>query len=233
MDKGLEQSFDCSPYISPKKIYEWSISTSKDAQISRPFVLSCSVVYDSIDCSPPDSSVQGISQARILEQVAISHSRGSSWPRDRTWVFASPALLFRPSVSLLPPGLQHTRLPCPSSSPRACSKSCPLSQWCHPTISSSVISFSSCLQSFPGSGSFPMSQLFASGGQSIGALVSASVLPFQGWFLSGLTGLVSLHWQADSLPLWHSGNSTQLLPSSHPRISCDHRLIPPLWGWKS
>ena len=60
MDKGLEQSFDCSPHISPKKIYEWPISTSKDAQISRPFVLSCSVVYDSIDCSPPDSSVQGI-----------------------------------------------------------------------------------------------------------------------------------------------------------------------------
>ena len=76
---------------------------------------------------------------------------------------------------LWPHGLQHARFPCPSSSPWACSNSCPLSQWFHPTISSSVVPFSSCLQSFPASGSFLMSQLFASGGQSIGA--SASVLP--------------------------------------------------------
>ena len=79
------------------------------------------------------------------------------------------------SDSLRPRGLHHTRLPCPSTTPRACSNSCPSSQWCHPTISSSVIPFSSCLQSFPASGSFPMSQFFASGGQSIS--VSASVLP--------------------------------------------------------
>ena len=80
-------------------------------------------------------------------------------------------------------GLQHTRLPCPSPSPRACSNSCPLSQWCHPTISSSVVPFSR-LQSFPASGSFQMSQLFPSGGQSIGASASASVPPMniQGWF---------------------------------------------------
>ena len=69
------------------------------------------------------------------------------------------------------------RLPCPSPTPRACSNSCPLSRWCHPTISSSVIPFSSHLQSFPASGSSPMSQFFASGGQSIGALASTSVLP--------------------------------------------------------
>ena len=73
------------------------------------------------------------------------------------------------SVSLWPHGLQHTRLPCPSISPRVCLNSCPLSQWCHPTISSSVAPFSSCLQSFPASGSFPISQLLPSGGQSIGA----------------------------------------------------------------
>ena len=79
------------------------------------------------------------------------------------------------SNSLQPHGLQHTRLPCISATPGACSHTCPLSQWCHPTISSSVIPFSSCLQSFPLSGSFPMSQFFASGGQSIEA--SASVLP--------------------------------------------------------
>ena len=84
------------------------------------------------------------------------------------------------SDSLQPHGLQHARLSCPSPSPRDCSKSCPLSQWCHPTISSSVVPFS-CLQSFPASGSFPMSQFFTSGGQSIGA--SASVLPMniQDW----------------------------------------------------
>ena len=81
------------------------------------------------------------------------------------------------SNSLWPHGLQHTRPPCPSSTPRVYTNSCPLSQWCHPTISSSVIPFSSSLQSFPASGSFQMSQFFASGGQSIGVSASASVLP--------------------------------------------------------
>ena len=95
-------------------------------------------------------------------------------------------LLFSHSVvsnSLRPRGLLHTRLPCPSPSPRVCSNSCPLSRWCHPTISSSVVPFSSCLQSFPASGSFLMSQFFAAGGQSIGASASASVLPMniQDW----------------------------------------------------
>ena len=103
-------------------------------------------------------------------------------------------LLFSHSVvsdSLRPHGLKHARLPCPST-PRAYSNSCPLNWWYHPTISSSVIPFSSCLQSFPATGSFPMSQLLASGGQSIRA--SASVLPMniQGWFPLGLAGLISL-----------------------------------------
>ena len=80
------------------------------------------------------------------------------------------------SNSLWPHGLQHTRHPCPSLSPRVCPNSWPLSWWCHPTISSSVVPFSSCLQSLPGSGSFPMSRLFASGGQRIRASASASVL---------------------------------------------------------
>ena len=95
-------------------------------------------------------------------------------------------------------GLQHSRLPCPSPSPGACSNSCPLSRWCHPTILSSVLSFSSCLQSFPASGSFPMSQLFTSGGQSVGASASASVLPMniQDWFSLGLTGLISFQSKA-------------------------------------
>ena len=94
--------------------------------------------------------------------------------------------------SLPPHGLQHTRLPCPSPSPRACSNSCPLSQWCNPTISLSVVPFSSCLPSFPASGSFLKSQLFSLGRQSIE--VSASILPMniQDWFPLGLTGLISL-----------------------------------------
>ena len=95
------------------------------------------------------------------------------------------------SASLWPHGLQHTRLSCPSPSPKASSNSCPLSPWCHPTISSSVTLFSSCPQFFPASGSFPMSWLFTSGGQSIGTLASGSALPMtiQGWFPLELTGL--------------------------------------------
>ena len=98
------------------------------------------------------------------------------------------------SDSLWPHGLHHARLSRPSLSPRVCSNSCPLSRWCHPTISSSAVPFSSCLQSFPASGSFPMSQFFESGDQSIGVSASASVLPMniQGWFPLGLTALISL-----------------------------------------
>ena len=81
------------------------------------------------------------------------------------------------SNSLWPHGLQHARLPCPSLTPEACSNSSPSSQWCHPTISSSVFPFSSHLQSFPASGSFPMNRFFTSGGPSIGVSSSASVLP--------------------------------------------------------
>ena len=98
------------------------------------------------------------------------------------------------SDSLRPHGLQDTRLPCSSPTPRACSNTCLSSWWCYPTFSSSVVPFFSCLQSFPESGSFLMSQLFSSGGQSIGVSGSASVLPIniQDWFPLGLTGLISL-----------------------------------------
>ena len=93
---------------------------------------------------------------------------------------------------LQPHRLQHARVPCPSPTPRACSNSCPSSQWCHQAISSSFLPFSSCLHSFPGS--FPMSQFFASGGQSIGVSLLASVLPMniQDWFPWGVTNLISL-----------------------------------------
>ena len=98
------------------------------------------------------------------------------------------------SDSLWPHGLQHTNLPCPSLFPGVCSNSYLLNQWCHPTISSSVITFSSCLQSFPASGSFLKSWLFVSSSQSIRASASALVLPMniQGLFPLGLTGLISL-----------------------------------------
>ena len=98
------------------------------------------------------------------------------------------------SNSLRPHGLQHARPPCPSPTPGAYSNSCPLSRWCHPIISSSVVPFSSHLQSSPASGSFPMSQFFASGGQSIGISASASVLPMhiQDWFPLGWTGWIFL-----------------------------------------
>ena len=109
-------------------------------------------------------------------------------------------------LTLQPYGLQHARLSYPSLCPRICSNSCPLCQWCHPTISPSIVLFSSCLQSFPAPGSFPMSQFFPSGGQSIGA--SASILPMniQGWFPLGLTGLISLQFKG----LWRAFSSTTI-----------------------
>ena len=113
--------------------------------------------------------------------------------QENTFIFSQ----FSRSVvsdALRPHGLQHSRLPCPSPAPRAYSNSCPLSQWCHPTISSSVVPFFSCIQSLPASGSFSTSQIFASDGQDIGASASASVLPanIQDWFSLGWTGWISL-----------------------------------------
>ena len=118
------------------------------------------------------------------------------------------------SDSLRPYGLQHTRPPCPSSTPRVYSNSCPLNCCCHPTISSSVVPFSSRLQSFPVSGSFQMSQFFASGGQSIGVSASASVLPMniQDWFPLGWTGWISL--QSKELSRIFSNITVQSINSS-------------------
>ena len=152
-------------------------------------------------------------------------------------------LLFSHSVLsefLWPHGLQHARLPCPSPSPGVYSNSCPLSGWCHPAISSSVVPFSSCLQSFPASGSFIMNQLFASGGQSTGASASASILPIniQGWFPLGLTGLIFLqpkglsrvfskHHNLKASILWHSAFFMDQL--SHVYMTTGKTIVLTIW----
>ena len=123
-----------------------------------------------LKCCTQFSSVQSLSHVRLFV-TPWTTARQALWPH----------------------GLQHARLPCPSPTPGAYSNSCPSRWWRHPTISSSVVPFSSCLQSFPTLGSFQMSQCFASGGQSTGASASASVLPMniQDWFPLGLTVFIS------------------------------------------
>ena len=135
--------------------------------------MSCPTLCHLMDCSTPGSSVHVILQARILE-----------WVQFRSAAQSYPTLQLH--------GLPITRIPCPSPTPGAGSNSCPLSQWCHPIISSSVVHF--CLQSFLASGSFPVSQIFSSGGQNIGDSAIASVLPMniQDRFPLGWTGLISL-----------------------------------------
>ena len=128
------------------------------------------------------------------------------------------------SDSLRPRGRQHARPPCPSPTPGVHSDSCPLSRWCHPTISSSVLPFSSCLQSFPVSGSFQMSQFFTSGGQSIGVSASASVLPMNiqdwfplGWTVQGTLKSLLQHHSSKTSILWCSGFF--IVQFSHPYMN--------------
>ena len=134
-----------------------------------------------------------------------SSSQLGSWANFRNSVQFSHSVV---SDSLQPHGVQQARLPCPSPTLGAYSNSCPSSWWCHPTISSSVIPFSSRLQSFPASGSFPVSQFVTSGGQSVGASASASVLPMniQDWFPLGWTGLIL---QSKGLSRVFSNNTVQ------------------------
>ena len=143
----------------------------------------CLTLSDPMDCSLPGSSIHGIFQARVLEWVAIAfsstrllviiiiHSEKQSF--KMLWGSSQFSVQFSSSVmpdSLWPYGLQHSRLPCPSPTLGACSNSCPSNQWCHPTISSFIISFSSFLWSFPASGSFPISQFFSRGQVNFRAL---------------------------------------------------------------
>ena len=142
------------------------------------------------------------------------------------------------SDSLQPHGLQHTRLPCPSLSPRVCSNSCPLSRWCHPTISSSVTHFSSFPQSFPASGSFLMNQLFSSGSQSIRVSPATSVLlmNIRGWFPLGLTGLILLSKGftrvLSSTTVWKRpffGSAFFMVQPSHPYMTTGKTIVWLYW----
>ena len=142
------------------------------------------------------------------------------------------------SDSFWPHRLQHARPPCPLPASGVYSNSCPLSWWCHPTISSSIIPFFSHLQSFPASGSFPMSQFFASGGQSIGVSASASVLPMniQDWFPLGWTGLISMQFKGLSkdsspTPQFKSINSSAffMVQLSHPYMTTGKTIALARW----
>ena len=135
--------------------------------------------------------------------------------------------------SLRPYEPQHARPPCPSPTSGVHSKPCPLSQWCHPTISSSVVPFSSCPQSFPASGSFQMSQLFASGGRSISVSASTSVLPMntQDWFPLGGTGWISL--QSKGLTRVFFNTTVQKHHSSVPSFLCGPAVTSVHDHWKN
>ena len=178
-----------------------------------------------MDCSPPGFSVHGIFQARILEWVAMSISRVSSGLRDWTQ-FSSVA---QSCPTLCDP--MNRRPPCPSPTPGVHPNPCTLSRWYHPTISSSVVPFS-CPQSFPTSRSFQMSQLFASGGQSIGVSASTSFLPMntQDWSPLGWTGWISLQpkelWRVFSNTTVHKHCRKTLNCLSHQRI----QISALLWG---
>ena len=167
-----------------------------------------SIKIPSLDLTP---HFFGLFSAEILETVPYSMSSSQFFPSVSQF---SHSVV---SDSLWPHGLQHARLPCPSPAFRACLNSCPLSWWCYPTISSSVIPFSFCLQSFPASGSFQKSQFFASGSQSIGVSASALVLPMniQDWFPLGWTGWISLQSKglSESL-LQHHSSKVSILQCS-------------------
>ena len=189
---------------------------------------------------PPDYSVHGILWVRILERVAVAYSRRSFRPRNWTQVSQLLRHWQEGSLPLVPPGKptlplssfqfsrsvvsdslqphesQHARPPCPSSTPGVYSNSCPSSWWCHPAISSSVVPFSSCPQSLPASGSFPMSQLFTWGGQSIGVSASGSVLPMntQDWSPLRWTGWISLQSKGLSSLLQHHSSKASILQRS-------------------
>ena len=218
--RGLQHARLPCPSLSPKvcsnsrPLSQWCHSALSSSFIPFPLALSLSQHQGLFQCVGSSHQV-----ATILE-LQLQH-------QSFQWISSVQFSLSVISDSLQPHGLQHARLPCPSPTPGACSNLCPSSQWCHLTISSSVIPFSSCLESFPASGSFPMSQFFASSSQSIGASASPSVLPMsiQDWFLLVLTSLIS----------WQSMELSRIFPSTtfwnHQFFSSQSSLHPTLTSY--
>ena len=169
----IEEEQMCSQYNRRSRLWELTSSVSGVQLLYNVVLVSAVWLSESAICI----HIPCLCHHRVFEEISLCHIVGSH-------CYCSVAVMSKVSNSLRPHRPQHARLPHPSLSPRVCSDSCPLGQWCYPTISSTVSHFSFCLQSFPESGSFPMSQLFTSGGQNIGASNSASVLPvhIQGWF---------------------------------------------------
>ena len=192
---------------------------------------------DLIKCTPSDSQwvdfdkciTYGTVTALKLQNTSFYHLQQFTWAPPH-YLLQFSSVQFSCSVvsdSLWPHGLQHARFPCPSPTPGAYSSSCTLSRWCHPTISSSVIPFSSRLQFFPASGSFPMSQFFTSGGQSTGRSASASVFPvnIQDWFSLGLVGSPCRprdSQESSSTPQFKSINSSMLSFLNSPALTSIH-----------
>ena len=190
------------PQISTEPSRKTEFSNTRGSRFYHPYIIwkHCWIMYSSNEKNKtkqnkPETKWDVRKTCKRSEKMSIKPNCQTAMPEilivvcnPRIHIFLYMLLLlFSHSVvsnSLRPHGLQLARLPCPSPSPGVCSNSCPFSWWCHPTISSSFVPFSFCLQSFPASGSFPMSQLFASDGQSIGASPSVSVLPMniQDWF---------------------------------------------------
>ena len=195
-------------------ITSWQLD-GETMETVRDFTVLCSKITADGDCS------HEIKRHLLLGRKVMNNIDSTLKSRDITLptkVQFSSVQFSHSVVSdfLWPHESQHARPPCPSPTPGVHSNSCPLSQWCHPIISSSVIPFSSCLQSFPASGSFPISQFFLSVGQSIGASASESVLPMnmQDWFPLGLTGWISLQSKGLASLLQHHSSKASILQHS-------------------
>ena len=198
LEKTLESPLDCKE-IKPVNLKGnecWIFIGRTDAKAEAPPLWPPDVKNWLIRKDPDAGKYWRLKEKGMAEDVDLCHYQLDGREFEQApFQFSSVA---QSCPTLQPHGLQHTKLPCPSPTPRACSNSWPSSRWCHVTTSSSVVPFYSCLRSFPTSGSFPMSQLFTSGGQSIGASASASILPMniQDWFPLGQTGLISLQSKA-------------------------------------
>ena len=202
----------------------WKISTGigSSSQWSDLFGFQC-FVYKGWNCAVLGNTILNVQHSYLLfKKRILLYLKGNCKSQKGSLYFSSSIVLsiihsvqFSCSVvsdSLWPYGLQHARPPCPSPTSGVYANSCPLSRWCHPSISSSVVPFSSHPQSFPASGSFQMSQLLASGGQSIGVSASTSALPvnIQDWFPLGWTGWISSKGLLKSLLQHHSSKASIL-----------------------